>query len=133
MGEWVLTVELPEALGWLTVLFAYAGSWRVAVTRLAPTERRPLFTITPGILGPLCALFVVLFTASLLGSGRRSVVAGITVLLWFLSAAMFLAGRALTTRRQGTLRGWRRAGVATLWVVAGLGTLVSLFAAMERA
>lgn len=133
MGEWVLTIELPEPLAWLIVLGAYVASWVFAVRRLSPEQRRPHLLLAPGVLGIVWFVFVILFTASLLGSSRRSVVAGLTVMLWFVSAAMFAAGRQLTTRRQGRLRGWRRAGVAALWVVAGLGTLVSLFAALERA
>jgi hypothetical protein len=133
MGEWVLTLNLPESLGWLVVLAAYAGSWVFAVKRLGPAERRPLLVVAPGILGLMSCAFTVLFTASLVGSNRRSVIAGITVLLWFSSAAMFLAGRTLSAPRLGTLSGWRRAGVATLWVVSLLATLVALFAAMEQA
>lgn len=133
MGEWVVTIELPEVLGWLVVLLAYAVSWVFAVRRLAPERRRALFVVTPGVLGLVWFVFVVFFISSLLGSSRRSVVAGITVMLWFISAAMFGAGRQLTAKRRTKLEGWPRAGVAMLWVVAGLGTLVSLLAALERA
>ena len=133
MGEWVVTIELPEVVGWLVVLLAYAGSWTLAVRRSNPDQRRPLHTILPGIAGFFGFAFAVVFTASVLGGSSRKQVAAVTVMLWFVAVAMFAAGRRLTQGRRGRLEGWQRAGLAALWVVSGLGTLVSLLAAMERA
>jgi hypothetical protein len=133
VGEWVVTIELPELVGWVIVLFAYASAWRTSVLRV-PRQRRKLWlTVAPGIVALFLFIQILVFVASFFGSSRRSHVAAVTVMLWFLSAGLFAAGRQLTRKRQGKLTGTRRAALASLWVASALGTLIALFAAMERA
>ena len=131
MGEWVLRFDLPEAWGALTVLATFGVAWFSSVEHLkAPADRWR--KLTPAALGLVLFVILVLLVTLFFGTARRSVVGGITLLLWFFSAAFYLLGRRVTARPR-TLQPRRRVAITiALWLLSGLGTIASLGSIMSH-
>lgn len=132
MGEWVLRVGLPEVLGALAVIAAYGLAWLSSVRHLtAPADRwRKLL---PGGVG--FGLFVAtIFAVTLLfGTARQSVAGAITVLLWFFSASVYVAGRYVTARPRVTQTRARVAATVLVRLLVGLTTLVAVASTLSHA
>jgi len=131
MGEWVLRFDLPEAWGALVVLASYGLAWFSCVEHLrAPADRWR--KLTPGALGLVLFVILILLVTSLFGTTRQSVVGGVTLLLWFFAAAFYMLGRRLTGRPRVIQPRRRTAATVALWLVSGLGTIASLGSIMSH-
>lgn len=132
VGEWVLRFDLPEALGALVVIGAYGVAWLASVRDLtAPADRSR--RLVPGGVGLGLFVVTVLFVTLLFGTTRQSIVGAITVLLWFFSAAVYIAGRFVTARPRVKQTRTRVAATVVLRLLVGLGTLVSVASILSRA
>lgn len=132
LGEWVLRFNLPEGMGALTVIAAFGVAWLSAVRDLkTPADRWRRWV--PGVAGFGLFVVTVLLVTLLFGTTRRSIVGAITVMFWFFSAAVYIAGRVVTARPRVARTRARTAATVLLWLVSGLGTLVSVASTLSNA
>lgn len=124
LGELVIEAKFPEALAWLLMAGAYAGTWLRSVR-----PGRLFHRVGPGILGLVWFVFVLLFVTSLLGTHRRSTAAAVAVGVLLLGVAAFYSGRAFTSPPKVELHTAQRTfliiGWVIIWGTTGL-VLVSL-------
>lgn len=131
VGELVVNLGLPEALGVLLVLGSTAYAWALAsgLGDGVPFTPKRLLSLGVGL-----ASFALLLgiTVSIFGSHRRSHVAAITVLLWFVGVFALLLGRRWTTRVGRVRSTGDRLRSAAIWTLSVIATLIAMISAMDR-
>lgn len=131
IGELVVNLGLPEPLGWLIVLATTGYTWVVASGLGDGRAFRPRQLLSL-LLAFGLFFFLLVFTASLLGSHDRSQISAVTILLWFVGGFALLLGRRWTPRGESPRSTGDRVRNAAIWTLSVLGTLVATISAMSR-
>lgn len=131
MGEWVLRFDVPEGVGALVVLGAYGAAW-ISSVRDRTTPAGPWSSWLPGGIA-LGSFMGTLLVTLVFSSPRPGTQAAITVMLWFFSAACYIAGRSVAVPRRSARTRARTAVTVVVWLLSGLATIVSLASTLSHA
>jgi len=123
VGEIVIWTAVPEALGVLAVMGAFAVAWHHGTSQM---PRAPHWRILlPGIVAFGSWLVALLMCSAVFSTGGRKNAELAALLLWSFSASAYALGRRLTGLNRVSLSARARAGRIALWVIAGLATLMA--------
>ncbi|MEI9947759.1 MAG: hypothetical protein WDO74_01980 [Pseudomonadota bacterium] len=123
VGEIVLWTAVPEALGVLAVLGAFAVAWYRGTSQMprAPHWQRPL----PGVIAFFSWLLALLVSTAVFNTGGRNKAELAALLLWSFAASAYALGRHLTALKRVPLSTPARAGRIACWLIAAVATLMA--------
>jgi len=123
VGEIVVWTAVPEILGVLAVLGAFAVAWSHGTSQMprAAVVRR----LVPGLIAFFSWLVALVVSTAVFSTGGRSKAEMAALLLWSFAASSYALGRHLTGLKRVPLSKPARAGRIACWVIAALATLMA--------
>ena len=123
VGEIVVWTAVPEALGVLAVLGAFALAWYRGTSQLSRASRGSW--LVPGIIAFCSWLVVLVICGAVFNTAVRKDAELTALLLWSLAAGTYALGRHLTALNPVPASKLERASHIALWLIAGLATLMA--------
>jgi hypothetical protein len=131
VGEFVVNLGLPEAVGVVVVLASVFATWAHAV-RLREGAWFSVSKLAPLLLGLLLFLGLMFVAVSVLGSQSRTQTSAVTIVLWFVSVFAFLLGRHWTALPHYGQTKSARIRTIAVWMLSGFASCVAMISAMDR-
>ena len=122
-GEMVVWTAVPEALGVLAVLGAFAVAWYHGTSQMPRAAHWRI--LLPGLIGFFSWLITLLICSAVFETGGRRNAELAALLLWSFSATAYTLGRHLTALNYVSLSKPARAGRIACWVITALATLMT--------
>lgn len=123
VGEIVVWTAVPEVLGVLAVLGAFAVAWNRAVSQMPQAPRWRW--LLPGISAFFVWLVALAMSSAVFSTSGRKQAELAALLLWSFAATCYALGRHLTAQHRVALSRNARAGRIALWLIAGISTLLA--------
>jgi hypothetical protein len=131
VGEFVVNLRLPEAIGVVLVLASMLATWAHAV-RLREGAWFSVRKLGPLFLSLLLFLGFLFVVVSVLGSRSRGQTSAVTVIVWFVSVFAFLLGRRWTALPRYDQTKNARIRTIAAWMLSGFASCVAMISAMDR-
>ena len=123
VGEIVVWTAVPEALGVVAVLGAFALAWYRGTSQMPRTPH--LRRLLPGIIAFFSWLLALLISTAVFDTAGRKNAELTALLLWSFAASAYALGRHLTALNRPPSSPFERASRIALWVIAGVATLMA--------
>jgi hypothetical protein len=122
-GEIVVWTAVPEALGVLAVLGAFAIAWFHGTSQMPRTPQ--MRSLLPGIIAFLAWIITLVLSTAVFNTGGRKNAEMAALLLWCFAVGVYALGRHLTALNPLSLSPRARTAGIVLWLIVALATLMA--------